>query len=119
MASIHQSELTPRHDDWSRLNLVNSEGQSEFYRLVPALQPTCELLAARPEVNEKCETYDQCSCEADWLKTLTIKVQKAGINGGTPLMIGGVDLKGKVTWVDSTLNALGWDKEELELSMRK
>ncbi|CAE7522909.1 asphd2 [Symbiodinium natans] len=51
-----QSGLTPRKEDWTRIKLIHSGGQSELCSL-PFLQPSCALLAQRSEFGPACGTY--------------------------------------------------------------
>mmetsp|Transcript_24433 Transcript_24433/g.70085 ORF Transcript_24433/g.70085 Transcript_24433/m.70085 type:complete len:470 (+) Transcript_24433:74-1483(+) len=58
LLSLQQhSELAPHYGDWVRLDLVSGGKASELCAMVPALRPSCELLAARPEIGEDCRTY--------------------------------------------------------------
>ncbi|CAJ1389312.1 unnamed protein product [Effrenium voratum] len=55
-AARFQSGLTPRSQDWARIKLIHSGGQSELCKL-PYLKRSCELLADRPEIGPRCGTY--------------------------------------------------------------
>lgn len=56
-ASLRQAGLSPHYLDWGRLKLIHSGGPSELCAL-PFLRATCELLAARPEIDSRhCGTY--------------------------------------------------------------
>lgn len=55
-AARFQSGLTPRKEDWTRIKLIHSGGESDLCRL-PFLQPSCALLAQRPEIGSACGTY--------------------------------------------------------------
>ena len=46
--------LAPELDDWSRIDLVNSGGMTDWCGLTPWLRRSCELLATRPEINARC-----------------------------------------------------------------
>ncbi|CAK9079694.1 unnamed protein product [Durusdinium trenchii] len=56
LASQQQSEMAPRRNAWVRLDLVHGGGFAELCAL-PALQPSCDILAQRPEIDGNCSTY--------------------------------------------------------------
>ncbi|CAK0853143.1 unnamed protein product, partial [Prorocentrum cordatum] len=49
--------LAREPEDWSRVDLVNSGGMTDWCGLTPWLRRSCELLATRSEINSRCETY--------------------------------------------------------------
>lgn len=57
VARQQADQLARREEDWSRLDLVNGAGPSEWCKMLPQLRRSCSLLAVRPEINERCTTY--------------------------------------------------------------
>ncbi|CAE7246508.1 licD [Symbiodinium microadriaticum] len=94
-AARFQSGLTPRKEDWTRIKLIHSGGESDLCRL-PFLQPSCALLAQRPEIGSACGTHPR----------LTLHLGLRAPSGATLTVAGQVSWSdGKVIIFDATATA--------------
>ena len=82
----------------------------------PERQARYQAYGALTEVLKEIAQVGMINIEEDCMKTLTVKWVKE--DESKPI-IGGINFSGRLTWNDDTLAELGWNKNDLEMNMRK
>ncbi|CAK0856331.1 unnamed protein product [Prorocentrum cordatum] len=114
----HLQEITITHN----LFLTSAKGQgAEVWptfraKQHPVRMMRCRAFGALTETIREQATATGYLVTEDWKRSLSVSVKKAD---GDPYRIAGIDSSAQVFWDDSRLAEIGWNKDQLILSMRK